>query len=99
MTVVAKFKADTVTKTQDGHTYVRMHPVYHENDPDHPNRKFWEATPSGELSMYITNPPAGDYFVDGGVYTLTFVRDDDTDQAATQPADPSTDQPADSETD
>jgi hypothetical protein len=75
MAVVAKFEVTEVDHPNDGHTTVRMFPVNHENDPDHVNRKFWEATPSGELDMYITNPGAGAYFEKGAVYTLTFERD------------------------
>lgn len=39
--------------------------------PDHPNRSWWDATPSGELTMWINNPAAfgkleggKEYFID-----------------------------------
>jgi hypothetical protein len=69
--VIAKFQAHQVSENTYGHVDVRMRPVYHENDPNHPNYRFWEATPSGELSMYITNSNLKGHFKEGQVYTVT----------------------------
>jgi hypothetical protein len=32
-------------------------PVY-STDPNHENKAFWDATPSGQITMSISNPPA-----------------------------------------
>ncbi len=74
MPVVAKFQVRAVGP-QTGGASVFLWPVNHENDPDHPNRKFWEATPSGRIEMFITNPGAADYFEMDAVYTVTFDRE------------------------
>ena len=37
------------------------------NEPDHENKNFWDATPSGEISMWISNPPAFARFKEAGV--------------------------------
>ena len=50
---------------------VRLNPVY-ENNPDHPNYKFWKATPTGSMEMTINNPAAFDFFVSGRKYLLSF---------------------------
>ncbi len=44
--------------------------VYHNDDENHENRKFWDATPSGELSMYVQNPEAADQIEVGTEYYL-----------------------------
>jgi len=36
---------------------VKLKPVY-DTTPGHENHRFWDATPSGELSMTISNPSA-----------------------------------------
>ena len=41
---------------------IRMLPVYGNGDPHHPNTKFWQATPSGELRLDIVNPDASSQF-------------------------------------
>lgn len=36
------------------------------------DKEFWNYTPSGEVTVTITNPKALDYFKPGEIYTLTF---------------------------
>lgn len=36
-----------------GHT-CRLDPVYHNDDPNHENTKYWEATPAGSLQLETT---------------------------------------------
>lgn len=50
---------------------VVLTPVYANNDPDHPNYKFWQATPTGEIRLGMLNEDAAaafelnkEYFVD-----------------------------------
>lgn len=66
MTVRAKFKVIN----KEGNM-VKMLPVYSE-DPNHENKKFWDATPSGDITMYITNPAAVDQFEAGKEYYVDF---------------------------
>ena len=40
---------------------VIMHPVY-SSEPGTENKKFWDATPSGELRLGTVNPSAWEYF-------------------------------------
>jgi hypothetical protein len=76
MTVVAKFYCEGVKKHDTGGSQILMRPDFPKDDnPDHPNKTFWDATPSGSLSMFITNQAAVDVFEAGAVYTLTFERD------------------------
>ena len=84
MNVVAKFFCESVVTDQDTKiSNVTMRPDYPKDDaPDHPNRAFWQATPSGSLQMCITNPSAADAFKAGQVYTVTF--EVDTVEAAAQ---------------
>jgi hypothetical protein len=75
MSVVAKFRVTHVTNYDGGNAAISMHPVWHANDPDHPNRKFWDATPSGHLEMNVTVPASSAFFEPGAVYTVTFGRE------------------------
>lgn len=66
-----KFKLDKIeriatstTKKNDDGTYtttpiemrsVVMSPVYHHNDPDHENAKFWAASPGGSFQLNVVN--------------------------------------------
>lgn len=47
-------------------------PVYPNDDPNHENSKFWQATPSGELKLQTVNPEAWNQFVFGKEYYLDF---------------------------
>jgi hypothetical protein len=84
MTVRAKFKCISVMTQEgsrpsaDGKTYepcpaltVRFAAVYG-NDPNHENRKFWSATPSGTIEMQVMNQEAAAQFKYGQEYYIDF---------------------------
>jgi hypothetical protein len=52
-----------------GSENIRLTPVY-SDDPTSENKKYWDATPSGELTMCITNPGAFGQFEEGNEYYL-----------------------------
>lgn len=56
---------------------IRLVPVMYKKtgqyDPGDENKAFWSATPSGELTMTITNPAASKQFEVGKCYYLDFV--------------------------
>lgn len=66
-TVRAKFQC--VKKELPGG--IKLSAVYSE-DPEHENKKFWDATPSGNLEMWVTNRDAADFFELGAEYYLDF---------------------------
>ncbi|MDA8178308.1 MAG: hypothetical protein M0T69_02035 [Deltaproteobacteria bacterium] len=71
--VIAKF---TVVRKQPwtaGGGEVNLTPVYSE-DPNHKNKKFWDATPSGSIQMCINNPVAFDRFEEGAEYYVEFTK-------------------------
>jgi hypothetical protein len=51
---------------------IEMTPVY-SDDPEHPNRSFWEATPNGKIEMQINNPAALQQFEVGKEYYVDFL--------------------------
>jgi hypothetical protein len=64
----AKFKVDSKDPGETGS--VKLSPVY-STDPNHENKSFWDATPSGSIEMWINNPkgfaafePGKEYYVD-----------------------------------
>lgn len=74
MSVRAKFRVQTVFQSTDnkGVVYsenVTLTPVY-SDDPNSENRAFWEATPSGQLQMWISNRAVFGYFIVGQEYYL-----------------------------
>lgn len=74
MNVHAKFKCVGIHHLHCGSpdavaVEVRLVPVWEENGK---NREWSKATPSGELKMLITNPPAAAAFELGRDYLLTF---------------------------
>lgn len=79
MTVRAKFRVqrvDSVMWQQNGEDVkgqenVLLHPVYSE-EPDSENRRFWEATPGGQISLQITNKGAFGVFEEGKEYLIDF---------------------------
>lgn len=75
----AKFAVRQITK-YDGivQTDVKLTPVY-SAEPDSENKKFWDATPSGELVMRINNPATADWFELGQEYYLDFTPAEDSD--------------------
>lgn len=50
---------------------VVMNPVY-SHDPESENHRFWKASPSGTLSIWINNPAAYNQFEVGQEYYLDF---------------------------
>lgn len=47
---------------------LHLYPVYHQDNPNHENTKFWAATPSGELKLNVVNAAACDGLEVGGEY-------------------------------
>lgn len=72
MKVLAKFKVHAIEAHQ-GCRVVRMRPVY-SDDPNSPNYSWSVATPSGDISMSITNPAAYEQFEVDGEYTVSFMK-------------------------
>lgn len=52
---------------------IHMSPVY-SGDPAHENRRFWDASPSGALTLGTINPQAWEQFELGAEYYLDFTR-------------------------
>lgn len=50
---------------------VLMNPVY-STDPNHENKKFWEATPAGELRMTVSDERVFEGFEAGQEYYVDF---------------------------
>lgn len=70
--VRAKFYVQSVATFGDGGgARVVLLPVY-STDPEHENKKFWNATPSGTIDMSINNPDAVAEFVEGQEYYVDF---------------------------
>lgn len=64
MSVRAKFYVTTIEPYHGGKGgTVKLRPVY-SADPAHENKAFWDATPTGEISMQINNPQGFQYFTD-----------------------------------
>ncbi len=51
-TVQCKFLVNQITESRHHMSY-HLGAVY-SNDPNHPNHKFWEATPNGELTITVS---------------------------------------------
>lgn len=67
----ARFECTKVAKTASGSEEVEMSPVM-ATDEDHPNHKFWEASPSGRLKLRISEKGGQGFFEPGQEYDLTF---------------------------
>lgn len=88
MSVRAKFKVDKIERSLtlrpvdsagSSQRYesvemrtVVMSPVYGNNDPNHENTKFWQASPSGKLELGCVNLAASEQFELGKEYYLDF---------------------------
>lgn len=71
-TVRAKMLCNTITHFNGGHVKVQMGAVY-SSDPNHENRAFADATPSGSVEMMIQgNKPAAKMFEVGKEYYVDF---------------------------
>lgn len=54
---------------------VTLQPVsYKHGDESHENSKFWHASPSGKMELYIQNPQAFDFFKQGEEIYLPMVK-------------------------
>ena len=86
MPVRAKFKVDsiesTLTTKQNKETNewgtvemktLKLSPVY-SSDENSENKKFWDASPGGNLSLNCINPEASGYFELGEEYYLDFTK-------------------------
>lgn len=51
----AKFYVNSKTEMHDGNHQINLLAVF-SPDPNHENRKYWEATPNGQISMTIAKP-------------------------------------------
>jgi hypothetical protein len=51
---------------------LKFQPVYGNGDPNHENTKFWNASPSGILTLGTINPAAWQAFELGKSYYLDF---------------------------
>lgn len=51
---------------------IKMSPVYANGDPNHENTKFWQASPSGQLSLGCVNLDAAKQFELGKEYYIDF---------------------------
>ncbi|AFY34866.1 hypothetical protein Cal7507_4497 [Calothrix sp. PCC 7507] len=73
MSVRAKFLVESVTNHPCGGNTVKMRPVHTDSKE---NKSFWQATPSGNLEMYINNPNAATFFASGAEYYIDFTQVD-----------------------
>lgn len=72
ISVRAKFFVKKVEYYAENSRQVVLAAVYSQ-DPNHENKMFWDATPSGEITMVINNPRAGAFFQPGQEYYIDFV--------------------------
>lgn len=52
--------------------HVVLSPVYKDKDPEGENTKFWNATPAGQIDMYISNPEAFGKLTKGNAFYVDF---------------------------
>lgn len=71
VSVRAKFFVKKVEVYLESSRLIVMSPVYSQ-DPNHENKSFWDATPSGELQMTINNSKAARFFEPGQEYYIDF---------------------------
>jgi hypothetical protein len=72
VSVRAKFIVSKVEFYNPNSRRIDLKPVYSE-DPNHENKQFWDATPSGEMWMIVNNPRAAEFFEPGREYYIDFV--------------------------
>ena len=78
MTVRAKFKLNEKTeRSYVNGTTLKFGAVYSQ-DPNHENKRFWDATPVANLEMTIKNEAAAQYFELGKEYYLDFIEAPDS---------------------
>jgi hypothetical protein len=75
MNVIARMRCHHIQDYQNSEGVyaknVKLSPVY-SSDETSPNYSFSKATPSGEISLYVTNPAAYGQFERNKVYDVTF---------------------------
>lgn len=82
MSVRAKFRVDSITQHSTGKWVdnkcvavemrtVKLMPVY-SSDPNHENKKFWDATPTGAIEIGCANLEAAAQFELGKEYYVDF---------------------------
>jgi hypothetical protein len=76
----AKFYVQKIEKTKYGYspnqkemTTVVLAPVYSQEEGTE-NKKFWEATPTGEVKLGTINLEAANHFELGGEYYIDFMK-------------------------
>jgi hypothetical protein len=67
--VRAKFVVDKIGKTRYGYGEIKLSPVC---DSSWENKQFWQATPSGEITLNVTNSAALENFEIGKAYYVDF---------------------------
>ncbi len=85
MSTRAKFRVSSVTAEEGGRQNpetrqweaaemrtIKLSPVYGHSDPNHENTKFWQATPSGEISLGTVNITAAEQFTLGTEFYVDF---------------------------
>lgn len=76
---VLKAKADEMGTTpwiDFAQPTVKLQPVYAPDDDGSENHKFWQASPSGEITLSINNPAGAETFELGKEYYVDFTRAD-----------------------
>jgi hypothetical protein len=53
---------------------VALSPVYGNGDPNHENTKFWNASPSGQITLGMVNLAAAEQFEPGSEYYIDFTK-------------------------
>ena len=66
------WQADNIEKVEM--RTLEFNPVFSNGDPNHENSKFWEATPSGKITLGTINPAAWQAFDLGEEVYVTFSR-------------------------
>lgn len=56
--------------------HVVLSPVYKDADPEGENTKFWNATPAGQIDIYISNPEAFGKLEKGHAFYVDFTAAD-----------------------
>lgn len=75
MPVMAKFKVANITEHEGGLKTATLHPVYGDSEE---NKKFFKATPSGQIQLGMMNEHASQQFTPGRVFFVQFYAEDET---------------------
>lgn len=70
--IEARFTCQSKKVSAYGHIEYEFSPVYANNDENHPNYRFWKATPSGKLTLGINANETQAEFEVGTEYRLLF---------------------------